>query len=797
MTTIPGGIAFTAADASALVLQGHDSVWLWAAGEVVAAGPVNAGSNSLVGGNGAYGLTLTGGHDTVSLGNGNDTIIAGAPVLEPIDQQILVGGLQGFADLADPSNTVSLIATGRASEYLHWAALVDAATGKDEVAGAEATRAQITAMQGVFAHSSGPLAELDYNADPQGYFSGLFASDFGALGFHPTNANVNMFALWQSASGVAAWDAYVNQARAHGMQSVAPIYSPNDLPQPVSWADPMFAPIRAMALYGGAIGIDAPPSFFFAQGASYQQFIVDEIKWGVANGLRVSVIVSPYAGNSTYLADTGTFVKALVAAGAVPTQWVAENYDVPVPAGYPNYLGSEDQTNTVDNIALWLARNAPTVAQGLSSDNVITVGNGNDRIALAAYDVLHAGSGVDTIGSGGNAVIAVAGGSGTLTLGFGDAASVAAGHYGVVLGSGDSLTAVSGSVTVRGGSGFDTVSVGTGFASIVGGAAALSVAGGAAILSAALGSGGGVLQGGTGGANWLAAAAGAATILGGAAGDTITGGSGGVAISTALAGGADVVLGTGAAMVTLHAGDTLYGGAGASTVSALSNDTIYYGSGLLSSAFGTGDCISAGGAANRNVVVATGNNTISGVGGTGTAVFTGGSGFDVLRAGNGNDVLSLGSGGGQEWAGAGNATLNGGGGSVTMTGGSGATVFNGQQANIDIVAGIGTGVITTGTGTALVQLQTGADTVSLGSGAVTVLDGTGIDMIDLTGAAGTHDVVRGFKLGVDALALHGGVSVSSEQYIGGAAVLRLSDGAVVSIYGGFLGTGSLPVVFRS
>jgi Ca2+-binding RTX toxin-like protein len=793
---------YTATNAAALTLLGDDTVSLWSSGGVVTCAAQGVGGDSIIGGNGAYSITLGGGEDTVSVGNGNCTILSGTNAGEPVDQQIMVGGIQGFADLADASNTVSLMATGRVSEYLHWAALLDASTGSLVVPGAQATLPQIAEMQAVFAHSSGSLAELNYDANPSSYFSGLFTSDYTKLGFHPANADVNMFDLWTQTGGVAAWDAYVDQARDHGMQSVAPIYSPNGVPGTFSWADAQFDPIRAMALYGGAIGIDAPPSFFFVQSAQYQQFIVDEIKWGVANGLRVSVIVSPYTGNSTYLADTQSYVQMLVAAGAVPTQWVAENYDVNVPATYPNRLGSEDQVNTVDNVALWLARNAPTVAQPVTGGNVITVGNGNDRVTLAAADTLVAGSGADTVSSGGDASISIGGGSGHLALAVGDGVSVSSGRYSVALGAGDSISASGGSLTVQGASGgvtqglgaTDFMTLGKGYASVVGGEQPLSISGGAGVVVATLGAGGGTVQGGSGGANRLVAGAGAATILGGAAGDTITGGSGAVSITTALAGGAQVVLGSGAATVLLNPGDTLFGGAGSATVSAVNDDTIVYGTGSMGMSFGSGNLIVVGGNLNTAVAVASGDNTISGAGGTGNVIFTGGSGACVLRAGNGNDVLSLGSGGGQEWAGAGNATLNGGSGSVIMVGGSGNTFFSAQQANVNILAGSGQGSIVLGSGSALVQLQGGADSVALGSGAVTVSGGSGVDVFDLTGASGTRDVLRNFKLGVDVLRLENGVTLQSERFVGGAAVLRLSDGASVAISGVLIDAAHMPVV---
>jgi Ca2+-binding RTX toxin-like protein len=160
-----------------------------------------------------------------------------------------------------------------------------------------------------------------------------------------------------------------------------------------------------------------------------------------------------------------------------------------------------------------------------------------------------------------------------------------------------------------------------------------------------------------------------------------------------------------------------------------------------------------------------GTDTIT-CGGTGADTAIGGSGFTWLYGGAGADVLTLGSGGGMARAGAGNATLNGGSGAATIIGGS------------------GNDVITTGTGSAF---------VTLGSGACTIACGTGVDHFDLTGAgAGTVDFITGYVLGQDGLKLDAGVTMSSESFTNGAAVIRLSTGAEIIIHGVGISATTLP-----
>jgi hypothetical protein len=780
MGLIAAGVNQTAT-AAATTLSGDDALTLGAAAQAVGTSALDLGHNTITGGSGSYAITLGGGGDVVSLGNGNSTVQSAQASLTPLDQQIMIGGIQGFSNLAKDANVSALIATGRASLYLHWAALCDASGWPINVPGAQATAAQIAAIEKNFAASSGSIAELNY-ATPDTvstYFSGLFTQEYTGLGFDPNSANVNVENVPQTAAGYAGWVAYVNAARSYGMATVAPVYSPNGVNPIGRWSDPAYATMRQMALYGGAIALDTPPGYFFGQSAAYQQFAIDEIKWGVANGLRVSVIVSPGYGNTTFLANTQALVAFLENAGALPTQWDVENYDVGVPANYPNDIGSETQTNTIANVALWLANNAPTAPRLNFGADSITVGNGNDQVTLAAADTLSAGSGTDTVIASNNNAIGIGGGGGTITLGTADRVAISSGNYGVQLGGGDTIYA-SGTLAFTGGAATgaaDMISLTSGAASITGGAQVLNVQNLRATVSATLGSGGGTVQGGSGGGNLLAATSGAATLLGGGAGDTLQGGSGACVITTSARGNSQVFAGTGSDTITLHNGDTLTAaaGSGPSTVQLAGNAAVTIGGAAMTLTLtGGGDKVQITGAGGSLVNSLLGTNAIT-CADTGADTVIGGNFFTSITGGAGADVLTAGSGGGMIRAGTGNATLTGGSGAVTIVGGAGNTLVN------------------TGSGTAVVTLGGGTDSVMFGAGACSIACGTGLDQFDLTGAgAGIVDYITGYVLGQDGLKLDPGVTMTSDTFKSGAAVIKLSSGAEIIIHGAGLSATNLP-----
>ena len=137
---------------------------------------------------------------------------------------------------------------------------------------------------------------------------------------------------------------------------------------------PFYKLVREEALYGGAIALDVPSTFFVwgskpgGGGAGYQELVEQEIRWANRAGLRTTMLLSPYpwpAGKTarklarnTFRQDTEIFVKQLADASAVPSEWVVENYADTNPTDAPA-VGPDTLPNSVSEVALWVASHAP------------------------------------------------------------------------------------------------------------------------------------------------------------------------------------------------------------------------------------------------------------------------------------------------------------------------------------------------------------------------------------------------------------------------------------------------------
>lgn len=301
-------------------------------------------------------------------GSSNPSTIA-YPWIEPTDMEVTIGGLQGFGDLAVDSNISQLIATGRVSLYMHWAAMLEATNSAWYFPGFDAFGDAPEILLNFSGTGSG-VAEMNIPtvgnttqpSDPLTYFINLYQDVYIDNGFVPIEVNVNLL-TYTTPDSFSDFVNFVTAGQSFGIQNFAPIFSPNDPTWDLnSFLDPTWSYIREEALYGGGLALDAPPALFNNYGtntAAYEAFTAQEIQWANSNGLRSSVIISPDGDGTQFLNDTQQMIDELVSLGAVPTQWDVENYDVSVPSDYPNYIGSEDQPNTVANVALWVAQNAP------------------------------------------------------------------------------------------------------------------------------------------------------------------------------------------------------------------------------------------------------------------------------------------------------------------------------------------------------------------------------------------------------------------------------------------------------
>ena len=269
-------------------------------------------------------------------------------------QTVFVGGDVGFNDLSNLANTVLLRATGDVGLYTQEDA-VSLALGNGTLAGI---------VQGMAGTGPGETElNLQSASGIVAWFTLWWVTAWLDYGIAP--AKINSIVNFGSPTWKSDFYATVDAAKSYGITSVAPIFSPNGAGASLDTfsTNATYADIRAAAIYGGALAIDAPPNFFLRNTAAYQQFTYQEIQWAHQNGLRVTVIISPSNDDSEFLNDTEDFVSALQANNAIPTEWVVENYDPSDTDG----VGSDTNPNSIAGVALWVAQNASTNASGAST----------------------------------------------------------------------------------------------------------------------------------------------------------------------------------------------------------------------------------------------------------------------------------------------------------------------------------------------------------------------------------------------------------------------------------------------
>ena len=175
-------------------------------------------------------------------------------------------------------------------------------------------------------------------------------------GFNASEANVNVdyVEMWTTLD-LRNWQSYVDAERALGVMNVAPIWGDNQI-APFATADEA-ANIRAAALYGGGLSFDMPPQYVFQTAAALPDYIaamVSEIRWANAEGLRTSIIISPLGGSDPALmANTKKLVALLDAHGAMPSQFIVENY-VQAPAASGTYFSTTSE-DSLNGVAAYLA----------------------------------------------------------------------------------------------------------------------------------------------------------------------------------------------------------------------------------------------------------------------------------------------------------------------------------------------------------------------------------------------------------------------------------------------------------
>jgi hypothetical protein len=294
------------------------------------------------------------------------------------NEYVSVGGTGGFNALVNRDFTTALLATGRVRLYEHANAIAAAITDSPP----SNPYAILHAIENVFGTTGPGEAELgligwNYFTLPAKSYSGYYRFQYVNSGLNPDAANVNVpyrpaSAIKFSPRNVRTWKLWVQAGKSVGITSMAPIVAPN-----ARWQrnNPIFPPTRSEyydlhssfydlsrfeAVYGRAIAFDSPPSLFLTggSGAGYQRFIEQAIRWGNANGIRTTVLVSPYFDRPTFSEDTKKFVGVLSAHDAVPTEWAVDDYENTNPNN-ARVMGPDTRANTTAAVGLWLAAHAP------------------------------------------------------------------------------------------------------------------------------------------------------------------------------------------------------------------------------------------------------------------------------------------------------------------------------------------------------------------------------------------------------------------------------------------------------
>jgi hypothetical protein len=298
-----------------------------------------------------------------------------------LGQYVSVGGTGGFNTLANSDFTTALLAAGHAKLYEHGNAVASAIADSPPAK----PYAILNAIEMVFGGTGPGEAELgwvgsNYFTLPGSYH--YYQYQYVNSGLNPNSANVNVpyrppSAIHLTPANIRAWKMWTQAGKSVGIESMAPIVAPN-----ITWeaGNPIFPPKRAEyydinsrfyalsrfeASYGGAIAFDTPSKFFLAGGSGrgYQSFIEQAIRWGNAQGLRTTVLVSPYSGHDGFSEDTAKFVRVLTLHNAVPSEWAVDDYENTNPND-AKAMGPDTVANTTTNVALWLVSNAPVFAQG-------------------------------------------------------------------------------------------------------------------------------------------------------------------------------------------------------------------------------------------------------------------------------------------------------------------------------------------------------------------------------------------------------------------------------------------------
>ncbi len=301
------------------------------------------------------------------------------------------GAIIGSTDLASAANVPNLQAGHNTSFYLTSYALT-------QVSGLSVAAVQATwtsQAAGIIEVGTDPAVMPDIAANYGSYVTGSHNWTWGGVkgatwpsliaagGWAPRIAMLNEFLLGTTNSlsdpyylmDLAAI-ADVKKA-APSIQYVLPYLTANAAPvtaanNDTDWTDTYWGESRAIAMAGGGLGVDTPANYFnVIREPGFRTLTAQEIRWATSNGLLSVVLLSPYdlaaaPGTTPQFQYDPTFMQAvqqevsfLHSQGADPTFYVVANYSEGAGTNPPG-SDTDPSGETVDAVALWVARNAPT-----------------------------------------------------------------------------------------------------------------------------------------------------------------------------------------------------------------------------------------------------------------------------------------------------------------------------------------------------------------------------------------------------------------------------------------------------
>ncbi len=247
---------------------------------------------------------------------------------------------------------------------------IEATFQGDDAASDAAGSITTSAVAGLTVSQASALAPGSTSTNPaDNNSSDWLTNDFGDYSFVFTNqglapaeahVNVNAQISW-TATDVASWKGYVDNARSVGILNVAPLESgalPQEDPTQPFATSAFYAGFRTAALYGGGLEIELPSYYWFRLTPSEQQTVIEEIRWCNADGIRSSILVNnqtDFAGDPdpNFATDTVTMLRQLQAEGALPSQVVLENDNTTAIGSF--YDTSVTDLNSLNAVALDLA----------------------------------------------------------------------------------------------------------------------------------------------------------------------------------------------------------------------------------------------------------------------------------------------------------------------------------------------------------------------------------------------------------------------------------------------------------